>query len=101
MTDIRCVVHAHDELGETPLWCPRTGAVWWLDIERPKLHAFDPATGRHRSFPFACTYLGSLALRHSGGVLLALDSALHAFDPESGMLKHLCDVETGRFNNRL
>jgi sugar lactone lactonase YvrE len=101
MSKVRCVVPSQNELGETPLWCPRTNAVWWLDIERPKLQSFDPSTGRRRSFSFSCAFLGSLALRRSGGFLLALDLGLHAFDPATGELAHFCDVETARWNNRL
>ena len=100
MAKVRCVVQSGDTLGETPLWCPRSKALWWLDIETPKLQSFDPLTGRHQAFPFSTNFLGSLALRRSGGFLLALDLALHAFDPATGRLDHLCDVETGG-NNRL
>ena len=98
MTDVRWVVDAQNLLGETPLWCPRTRSVWWLDIEQPKLQAFHPETGDYRVFPFETDFLGSLALRQSGGLILALNLALHAFDPETGRLDHLCDVETGAQN---
>ena len=44
---LRCVIQTRDQLGETPLWCPRTHMVWWIDIEQPKLHSFDERTGAH------------------------------------------------------
>src|SRR5688572_3278217 len=101
MSNVRCAVQAQNEHGQTPLWCPRTNAVCWLDIGRPKLQTFDPAAGRRQSFSFPCAFLGSLALRRAGGFLLALDLGLHTFDPATGELAHFCDVETGPWNNRL
>ena len=42
MTEIACVVEAHDALGECCLWCPATRRVWWLDIQKPCLQSYDP-----------------------------------------------------------
>lgn len=74
---VDCAVRAADQLGETPLWCEREKKLWWLDIERPKLQSFDPATGVHVVHPFDATFLGSQALGDDGSHLLALDLALH------------------------
>lgn len=98
---LRCVVQAHDLLGETPIWCPRSRALWWIDIERPRLHRYDPATGSHAERAFDTDYLGSLALRRAGGFLVALGSALHTFDPESGTLAPFAAVEDAALGNRL
>ena len=98
---LRCVVQAHDLLGETPIWCPRSRALWWIDIERPRLHRYDPATGSHAERAFVTDYLGSLALRRAGGFLVALGSALHTFDPESGVLAPFATVEDAALGNRL
>jgi sugar lactone lactonase YvrE len=101
MTEIRCVVAAGDILGETPLWCTATQALWWLDIDGAKVQRFDPATGQHDIHRFAAQYVGALALRVDGGLLVALDRALHRFDPDSGVLTKLCQVEPDTLDNRL
>lgn len=98
---VRCVFASGDELGETPLWCDRTNALWWIDIEKPRLQSFEPASGRHRAFAFPQRFLGSAALRREGGFLLALDRSLYLFDPEERRLEHFCDVETAPLDNRL
>lgn len=98
---LRRVVAAGDLLGETPIWCPRTGILWWIDIERPRLHRYDPATGAHRAQPVATTHLGSLALRRSGGFLVALGSRLATLDPESGVTAPFATVEDEALGNRL
>lgn len=101
MTDIRRVVASTDQLGETPLWCWRTNVLWWIDIEKPKLQSFDPATGRHRVIPFDTRFLGSIALRRKGGLLVALDRKLYTFDPDAGTLDLFCTVEADDVDNRL
>lgn len=103
MTEIRCVVRSGDALGECVLWCPRTRKVWWLDILRPCLQSFDPASGAHKVYPLPGPNCGCAALRASGGLVLALDNGLHAFDPASGRLDFLFHPEpepaTNRYND--
>ena len=97
---IECVVAGSDQLGETPLWCDRQKKLWWLDIERPRLQSFDPATGRHEVEVFETTYLGSQALGDDGSQLLALDLSLVRRAPGSSTLTPLARVEQG-LDNRL
>jgi sugar lactone lactonase YvrE len=98
---VRVVVNARDQLGETPLWCPRTGKIWWIDIERPKLQSFDERTGKHEVYAFGSTFAGSLALHRAGGFVVALDNSLHRFDPANSMLGHIVDVEPADKPTRL
>jgi len=101
MTAICPVIEAQNILGETPLWCQATQALWWLDIDSAKLHRFRPSSNQHDSFLFNARFVGSLALRAKGGLLIALDLALHTFDPETGDLKLFCQVEPREIDNRL
>lgn len=101
MDDVRCVFRANDHLGETPLWCGATQSLWWIDIERPKLHRLYPATGVHEAIGVDCEYLGSLALRKDGRLLLARDLALETFDPRTRQFQPVCQVETVGSGNRL
>jgi sugar lactone lactonase YvrE len=59
------------------------------------------ASGRHEAFSFDARFVGSLALCADGKLLVALDLALHTFDPESGALTKLCQVEPAQLDNRL
>jgi len=99
--NLRCAVDAKNELGETPLWCPATQTLWWIDIEQPRLQSFEPRTGAYKAYSFDTTYLGSVALRPGGGFLLALNGSLHTFDPASGRLELFADVESPGLNTRL
>jgi len=100
MTEIACVVEAHDALGECCLWCPATRRVWWLDILKPCLQSFDPASGEHRATPLPGQNCGCAALRASGGFVLAMDSGLHGFDPATGQMDFLLHAEPGEPANR-
>lgn len=97
---IDVAVAGHDQLGETPLWCDRTRKLWWLDIERPKLRWFDPASGSDGLGALPGTFAGTQALMADGRRLLAEDLGLYALDPETGRRGELCSVETG-LDNRL
>ncbi|NQW01798.1 MAG: SMP-30/gluconolactonase/LRE family protein [Rhodospirillales bacterium] len=97
---IDCVVKGDDQLGETPLWCSRTGKLWWVDIEIPRLQSYDPQSGQHTSIATQGTFLGSLALTGSDAHLVAVDLGLHRLDPTTQMLTPFVEVESG-FDNRL
>ena len=101
MSDVRRVLDANDFLGETPLWCRRTSSLWWIDVEAPRLHRYVPASGVHDVFPIAARFVGSVAFRRDGGLLLALDLGLHFFDPATGALTPVREVEPKSPENRL
>src|SRR5688500_17221104 len=75
---IECVAETGDRLGETPLWCDETERLWWIDIENPRLHSYDPATGERETVALPGTYAGTQALTKAGGRLLAEDLTLYA-----------------------
>jgi len=80
--DLQVVVQGADILGEVPLWCERTRKLWWVDVRRPALQSYEPATGRHvaiRLPPELVT--GSIALRESAGFVLATAAGLYTYDP--------------------
>ena len=99
---IDAVVRGGDQLGETPLWCDRTRKLWWIDIERPKLQSYDPATGLHDATPLPGTFAGTQALTEMGDRLLAEDLTLYLRDPDTGKRTDVVSVERGldnRFND--
>jgi sugar lactone lactonase YvrE len=98
---IECVVRANDQLGETPLWCERARKLWWLDIERPRLQGFDPASGAHDGVAFHTRFLGSHALGDDGAHLLALGLELYRRDPLSGALSLVARIDEPGLDNRL
>ncbi len=100
MTEIVCATETRDVLGESCIWCPTTRKVWWLDVLKPCLQSFDPATGAHQVYPLPGPNCGCVALRRSGGFVLAMPDGLHSFDPQSGALTFLVDAEPDQPHNR-
>jgi len=99
MTDIACVLDARALLGEAPLWDAAEGALYWVDIKGHAIHRFDPASGADRAWPTAGD-VGSLALRESGGLVIATAAGFRFFDPESGREQAIVDPEAERPGNR-
>lgn len=97
---VEVAVKSNDQLGECPLWDPRSGLLWWLDILRPALQSYDPRTGNHRIYPLPGGNCGCAALRARGGLVLAMDTGLYAFDPAVGLGELLCQPEPDKPENR-
>ena len=87
------------KLGEGPVWDHRAQLLYWADIEAFTLHVFDPATGTDRAFDLG-EYIGSLAIRAQGGLVLALKSGFAAFAPATEKLTPLADAEAHLPGNR-
>ncbi|WP_374592961.1 SMP-30/gluconolactonase/LRE family protein [Aquabacterium sp.] len=96
------VVTAPALLGESPLWSPREGVLYYCDIAGRALHRYNPADGSDRSWTFesepACC-----ALAEGGALLLARRDGLWHFDPASGASRRLApppyDPTVERFND--
>lgn len=101
MTRIDCVVNAGDQLGETPLWCVRSQSLLWIDIEKPKVQRFVPGSGAHDVYPIAGNFLGSLAFRSGGDLLLAIDAGLYTYSPGQGEPKLFRQIEPPEIDTRL
>ena len=97
---IEAVVRGADQLGETPLWCDRTGQLWWIDIERPKLQNYDPSTGETTAMPLPGAFAGTQALTRAGDRLLAEDLTLYRRGPTDGSRTVVASVESA-LDNRL
>jgi sugar lactone lactonase YvrE len=97
---VDCVVDAKALVAETPVWCPRDNVLWWANIYAPSLNRYDPATGKNTAYALPAP-IGSFALREGGGVLAALKTGLHFFDPASGKVELLVNPEPQFQNHRL
>ena len=87
------------ELGEGPVWVERDAALWFVDIERPAVHRFDPVTRTHTSFtpPWR---IGSIAPRAGGGFIAGTEAGFALVDPVANRWEIFSDPETDRPENR-
>jgi sugar lactone lactonase YvrE len=84
------------ELGEGPLWAD--GMLYWFDILGKRLHACAAAGDGRRNWQFNEHF--SAAGRIAGGLILASESALWRFEPETGSRTHLVALEADRPETR-
>lgn len=88
--------------GESPVWDPRVRSLYWIDVYRPALWRYDPATGEVSSRPLA-RLVGSIGLRAKGGLIAATSEGFAILDPDTGALtaiaRHLPDAPRYRFND--
>jgi sugar lactone lactonase YvrE len=74
--------------GEGPQWDEQSKRLYWVDMHRPSLRAFEPAGCRTLSWEMPA-WIGCFGLLHDGDLVLALRSGLALFDPEDGSLRSL------------
>lgn len=90
-----------DQLGECPLWDPRMGQLYSIDIDGRTVHRTQPATGATASRHLTGRP-GSIALTSDPGVLLvAVEDQLGWLDWETGALTTWLPLATGGPHNRL
>src|SRR5262245_43015330 len=95
-----CAVDVRNTVGESPVWASREGALYWVDILGPRIYRWEPATGQRRSWGVPAA-VGSIGLRDSAGLVLAMRTGFHLLDLESGRLTYLCHPEPDIPSNRL
>jgi sugar lactone lactonase YvrE len=102
MIAIECVVDSASLLGEGTYWDTQEQVLWWIDIWGPTIHRYRPATGADETWP-APEFLGTLAVRAQGGLVVSMVSGFHFFDPATGEFTAIADPEADmddtRFND--
>lgn len=95
-TDWQICAKTHDRLGESIAWHPREQALYWIDFYGPVVHRQKQAQGPVESWRIeAGKAIGSLVFAPDGRLLLALDHALHLFDPATGATRFFADPKEG------
>lgn len=99
-TTVTCLTDASAQLGESPVWCVRDQVLWWVDIKGRAVHRYDPSSGKDQQWPVPGEP-GCLALRASGGLVLAMGQGFVAFDPVTGVTTSLAQLPDEPEGNRL
>ena len=100
MAEVACVVDCRDLLGESPIWCPADQRLYWLDIKGQTISWFTPGTGEYTQVPVD-EQPGALVLRERGGMAVAFFGGFRFFDPETGAVETIHDIETDGADCRL
>ncbi len=95
---VEVVLAANADLAEGPVWDAENDVLWWVDIFRGEVHRFDPSSGQDETWTIDGP-VGSLALRASGGLVVALRDGLYAWEPGAAPVA-LARPEPERTHNR-
>ncbi len=82
---ITCVQQANAFLGEAPVWHPEEQRLYWVDVGRPAIYAFEPGRGQVGIWPLP-SQTGFIAPRKGGGLIAASrHEGIFALDLEHGV----------------
>lgn len=98
--EIECVLPWGAQLGESPVWHGPQNRLYWVDILRPAVYRFDPATG----FNEACVLeklVSAVLPTHGDELVVTTQDGVERLDFNTGTLQPFCDPEAGLHENRL
>ncbi len=93
------VYHNYARLGEGSLWDERAQLLYWVDIRRRQVYAYNPKTCANSGYDVK-EQVGTLVFRESGGLMLAQKDGFAFLDLRTGAVKKITDPESHLPNNR-
>lgn len=96
----RCLWEAKAILGESTLWDPRDGCIYWVDIDAPSVNWFELAGGGKGSW-VPPVWISAIALREQGGFVASCAEGLAYVDPKKGLYAPFADPVPDRRVARL
>lgn len=93
------VVRYNAIIGEGVIWDEKKQILYWVDITGKKVFIYNPRTGENRGIDVGHD-VGTIVVRESGGVMLAVNDGFASLDTESEELKLIADPESDMPNNR-
>jgi len=88
MSEVECVLKTRSILGESPIWDEVGKRLYWLDLRKPAIYRFDPATGKNAKVKAALqAYIGGIVLRAKGGMMVVDQRGVFILDLGSGRMK--------------
>jgi sugar lactone lactonase YvrE len=88
MDDIVHVLPSRNKLGEGPVWSADEQKLYWVDILNNSFSRYDPISGTQENFQVA-EPIGVLALRASGGLVMATKTGFAFWDEQQQELNYV------------
>jgi L-arabinonolactonase len=93
------VLAAGNQLGESPVWSPEEGALYWVDIPKGLIRRYVVSSQETSLWQLPAS-IGSFAFRRNGGMVVALKNGIHFFDPATNQLSQVHNPEPDLPENR-
>lgn len=91
MSEAICILDGQYDLAESPVWSVAEQKLWFVDINAPALHRYDP-TSRDLDTWAMPESIGCLALKQGGGVIGALRDGIYDLDLHGGHSRLLAEA---------
>lgn len=98
-SEAELVIPAKAMLGEGPCWDSDKGILYWVNILDKKVNVYDPRTHKNREIQLG-QMVGTVVLRQSGGLVVALQKGFYFLDVETEELTPIADPENHLPENR-
>jgi L-arabinonolactonase len=98
-SEIQCSYRNRALLGESPVWSENENCLYWVDIEGRTFNKFDPLTSKNIATKTQ-TRISALALRETGGFIVATESGFQFYNLHENRLTQIGDPEDNKPNNR-
>ena len=99
MTRIKRLIACGDIVGESAVWCSRTGRLLWVDIVGCRIHALTLASGEHQTWATP-DLVTSIGLRKDGGAIVGLRRTVATWNYTEHFVT-LAEIEPEIPDNRL
>lgn len=93
------IYHNYATLGEGSLWDEQQQLLYWVDILRNQVYAYNPENQSNLGYDVK-EHVGTLVFREKGGLMLALQSGFACLDLKTGVLEKIIDPEADLPHNR-
>ena len=93
MLDIQCVAATRDSFGESPLWSATDQALYWVDVTKPAMRRYQPATGALETWAIA-EDIGSIGHARAGTFVAGMRSGFYIVDPKNNQRRLLAALAT-------
>lgn len=98
---LKIALDCRNNLGESIVWDTQTQRLWWANIHDGEIWSWAPDSGDEPSSFRVGERVGAVGLRSGNGLVAALETGFAFFDPESGKVERLTDVESALPTTRL
>jgi sugar lactone lactonase YvrE len=100
LTDIQVICGIRHKVGESPLWDPRAGCLWWVDAGGREIRRYEAKSGAISTFRTPLQP-SALALAEDGAVIVAAGSGWRRLDPETGEVLVVAEIEDAPEGTRM
>ena len=98
---IASVVESHDLVGESPIWHPEERCIYWVDINRFRIHRFIPALSELRTWQFDQPVTAVSLTTNDRLLMVAIGGRLMLWNPDKDERTDFVNVERQWPYNRL